>query len=117
VTQLFDVLDPATLAGLRDSVRRLGVLVPVAKDQHGNILDGHHRVQVADDLGVRYRVDVIQVADDEQADEIRRNLSGTSSYSRSSGSRPASGRFHSRRSPTARVQARRPSAGCSQLIH
>jgi ParB-like chromosome segregation protein Spo0J len=74
VTQLFDVLDPATLAGLRDSVRRLGVLVPVAKDQHGNILDGHHRVQVADDLGVRYRVDVIQVADDEQADEIRRTL-------------------------------------------
>jgi ParB-like chromosome segregation protein Spo0J len=73
-SQLFDALDPATLAGLRDSVQRLGVLVPVAKDQHGNMLDGHHRKQVADELGVKYRVDVIQVADEVQANEIRHTL-------------------------------------------
>jgi ParB-like chromosome segregation protein Spo0J len=73
-SQLFDVLDPATLAGLRDSVQRLGVLVPIAKDQDGNVLDGHHRVQVADELGVKYRIDVIQCADEQQRDEIRRTL-------------------------------------------
>lgn len=73
-TQLFAALDPSTLAGLRDSIKRLGVLVPVAKDQHGHILDGHHRVQVATELGVTYRVDVIQVSDEAQAEEIRRTL-------------------------------------------
>lgn len=73
-TQLFGALDPATLAGLRDSISRLGVLVPVAKDQHGNMLDGHHRKVIADELGVKYRVDVIQVADEQQADEIRHTL-------------------------------------------
>ncbi len=72
--QLFPVLDAATESALRFSIERFGVLVPVAKDQHGRTLDGYHRSRIADDLGVTYRVDVISVADDDEALEIARTL-------------------------------------------
>lgn len=72
--QLFPALDPAVEAALRASVQRWGVLVPVAKDQHGRILDGHHRSRIADELGVRYAVLVHHVADDEDAEAIARTL-------------------------------------------
>ncbi len=54
--QLFDPLPPAVEAALRASIDRFGVLVPVAKDQHGNITDGHHRVRIADELGIEYPI-------------------------------------------------------------
>lgn len=66
--QLFPALDSATEAALRASIRRFGVLVPVVRDQDGNLLDGHHRARIADDLGIKYRVDVVRVA---SADEGR----------------------------------------------
>jgi ParB-like chromosome segregation protein Spo0J len=72
--QLFDALPPSIEAALRTSIERFGVLVPVVKDQHGRIIDGHHRATVADKLGVTYRVDVIPVADDDQARELARTL-------------------------------------------
>jgi ParB-like chromosome segregation protein Spo0J len=72
--QLFPALDPATEAALRSSIERWGVLVPVAKDQHGNILDGHHRSRIADQLGVKYRVDIHVVSDADEAAEIARTL-------------------------------------------
>lgn len=72
--QLFDALPPHIEAALRESIVKFGVLVPVAKDQHGRILDGHHRSRLADELGVRYRVDVIVVEDDVHAAEIARTL-------------------------------------------
>lgn len=72
--QLFPELDGATEAALRASIERFGVLVPVAKTQHGEILDGYHRSRIADDLGVRYRVDVHTVADEMEAREIARTL-------------------------------------------
>lgn len=72
--QLFDTLDLATEAALRASVERFGVLVPVVKDQNGRVLDGHHRSRIADDLGVDYRVDVVQVANDAEAADIARTL-------------------------------------------
>ena len=72
--QLFDDLAPAVQAALRDSIDRWGVLVPVAKDQHGNILDGHQRARLADELGIRYPVNIIEVADEDEAREIARTL-------------------------------------------
>lgn len=72
--QLFDTLDPATEAALRSSIGRWGVLVPIVKDQHGNIIDGHHRSRIADELGVEFRVDVRDVADDDEAQAIARTL-------------------------------------------
>ena len=73
--QLFDALDAATESALRASIERFGVLVPVTRDQHGNILDGHHRARIADELGVGIADDVvIHVKDDDEAREIARTL-------------------------------------------
>lgn len=72
--QMFPALDAATEAALRESIRRFGVLVPVARDQHGRTLDGHHRSRIADELGVKFRVDVIRVENDDQAREIAATL-------------------------------------------
>jgi ParB-like chromosome segregation protein Spo0J len=71
---LFPALDSATEAALTESIKRFGVLVPVARDQHGRTLDGHHRSRIADDLGVKYRVDVIKVADAAEARDIAATL-------------------------------------------
>lgn len=70
MAQLFDPLPPDVHAALRDSVQRFGVIVPVVKDQDGNILDGHHRAAIADELGVEYRTVVRAVADQAEADAI-----------------------------------------------
>lgn len=71
---LFPALDAATEDALRESIKRFGVLVPVARDQHGRTLDGHHRARIADELGAKYRVDVIRVEDDDQARDIAATL-------------------------------------------
>jgi len=63
-------LDAKTEAALRASIDRFGVLVPVVKDQHGNILDGHQRARIADSLGIKYPVNIIEVADEDEAREI-----------------------------------------------
>jgi hypothetical protein len=54
--QLFPALDAATEAALRSSIQQFGVVYPVVKDEEGNIIDGHHRARIADDLGVDYPV-------------------------------------------------------------
>jgi site-specific DNA-methyltransferase (adenine-specific) len=71
---LFPALDAATEDALRESIKRFGVLVPVARDQHGRTLDGHHRARIADEVGAKYRVDVIRVEDDDQARDIAATL-------------------------------------------
>jgi site-specific DNA-methyltransferase (adenine-specific) len=72
--QLFDALSTPIEDALRASIRRFGVLVPVARDQHGRIIDGHHRVRLADEEGVNCPEVVITVADDDEAREIARTL-------------------------------------------
>ena len=67
---LFPTLEPATYAALKDSIEQFGVLVPVAKDQDGKLIDGFHRSKIAEELGVDFRVDVIKVDSEEQRDEI-----------------------------------------------
>ncbi len=72
--QLFPALDGAVESALRSSIERFGVLVPVVRDQHGNTIDGHHRARIADQVGVKYRVDVVSVSSDDEAREIARTL-------------------------------------------
>src|SRR5215831_17502692 len=48
--QLFDALEPDAYAALKASIREHGVLVPVEIDEHGVILDGHHRVRAWSEL-------------------------------------------------------------------
>jgi ParB-like chromosome segregation protein Spo0J len=51
----FQVMPPLTAdeyAALREDIASHGVLVPITVDQHGTIIDGHHRQQIASELGV-----------------------------------------------------------------
>lgn len=50
--QLFDDLDDKSYRSLKDSIKEKGVLVPVEYDETGEILDGHHRVKVCNELGI-----------------------------------------------------------------
>lgn len=72
--QEFPPLAPAVESALRSSIERFGVLVPVVKDQHGRIIDGHHRSRLAQELKVDYRVDRVEVANDEEARAMARTL-------------------------------------------
>lgn len=73
-TQIFPPLDAATEAALRESIQRFGVIVPVVKDQHGNILDGHNRVRIATELDLLIPQRVRTVADEDEAQEVARTL-------------------------------------------
>lgn len=46
---------------LKEDIRRNGVLVPVEYDEHGNILDGHHRVQACMELGITEWSSIVRV--------------------------------------------------------
>ena len=51
----FQVLPPLSAedyAALKADIAARGVLVPVEYDEEGNILDGHHRVQICGELGI-----------------------------------------------------------------
>lgn len=57
--QIMPVLDHATEDALKSSIDRYGVLLPVVVDLEGNILDGHHRVRIADELNRAYPITVV----------------------------------------------------------
>jgi ParB-like chromosome segregation protein Spo0J len=51
----FQVLPPLSAedyAALKSDIAARGVLVPVEYDEEGNVLDGHHRVQICGELGI-----------------------------------------------------------------
>jgi hypothetical protein len=52
LTNPLPALDDATDAALRESIGKYGVLVPILRDQNGDIFDGHHRHRIGTDLGV-----------------------------------------------------------------
>lgn len=70
-------LDKATEDALRSSVDQFGVLVPIAVDQYGNIIDGHNRKRIADEIGVECPVNRYEVSDRQHAPDIaiQRHLS------------------------------------------
>jgi N6-adenosine-specific RNA methylase IME4 len=52
-TDKYQILPPLSaeeFAALKEDIERNGVLVPVEYDEHGTILDGHHRVQAHTEL-------------------------------------------------------------------
>ena len=53
--QLFNPLSAEEYAALEADIAKRGVLVAVEQDQQGNILDGHHRVEIAAKLGKKYK--------------------------------------------------------------
>ncbi|MGK0722604.1 ParB N-terminal domain-containing protein [Leucobacter sp. W1478] len=52
---------------LRADVKARGIVTPVMVDQRGRVLDGHHRLKVARDLGIVCPVIVHPVTDDAEA--------------------------------------------------
>lgn len=70
--QVMPPLADDELTALRADIAERGVLVPIVRDQHGNLLDGHHRAQIANELGITYRVDTVRVADEQDARSIAR---------------------------------------------
>ncbi len=51
--QLLPALTPDEYDALRDSINVKGVLIPIEFDEEGNILDGYHRVQACNELGIK----------------------------------------------------------------
>lgn len=57
-------------SALRDHIAEHGILHPVVIDQHGRIIDGHHRTRIARELGIDRPTVVREVADDDEAMDI-----------------------------------------------
>lgn len=69
-TQLLPKLKPAEFEALKESIRRDGVIVPIVVRSNGDMIDGHHRRAIAEDLGVDCPTKVVDI-DDETADRWR----------------------------------------------
>ena len=65
--QVMPALSDDEFQALKADIAERGVLVPVMRDQHGHIIDGHHRQQIADELGIDCPVEVRHIADDDEA--------------------------------------------------
>ena len=50
--QLLPALSETEYAALRESIAEHGIRVPIEVDEDGNILDGHHRAAIAEELGI-----------------------------------------------------------------
>ncbi len=52
--QLLDPLSPEDFANLESDISERGILVAVEFDEDGNVLDGHHRLAIAEKHGLTY---------------------------------------------------------------
>lgn len=52
--RLLGKLRPEEYAALKTDIEKRGVMVSVEVDEDGEILDGHHRVEIADELSLPY---------------------------------------------------------------
>ena len=50
--QLLPPLSQDEYESLKTSIAKYGVLVPVEVDESGNVLDGHHRIEICNELGL-----------------------------------------------------------------
>ncbi len=64
-------------AALRDDIAARGILVPVVADQHGRLIDGHHRRQAALELGVHCPTEIRHVQSDDEALDLAVTLNAT----------------------------------------
>jgi hypothetical protein len=72
--QLLPPLTDDEYAALKADIQTNGVLVPVIVDQHGAIIDGHHRAKIAAELGVPCERKVREFASDEERYEFALGL-------------------------------------------
>ena len=55
--------DPPNLAGMRESIRRDGIKVPLLITSDGLLLDGHRRLSIAKEIGLK-KVPVVELPGD-----------------------------------------------------
>jgi ParB-like chromosome segregation protein Spo0J len=73
--QVLPALDPVALSALREDIIQHGIQVPIVSTESGQIVDGHHRAQIADELGIDCPAVTVKL-DDREATEaaLRLNL-------------------------------------------
>jgi len=59
--QLLPPLTKEEYEALKADIAKRGVLVPVEYDEEGNILDGHHRVQICNELGIKEWPSIVRI--------------------------------------------------------
>jgi excisionase family DNA binding protein len=67
--QYMPPLSEAERAALTESIATFGVLQAVITDEDGTVLDGHHRAEIADELGIEYPTVTLPGLTDEQTIE------------------------------------------------
>lgn len=73
--QVMPDLSPDDYAELKTDIQKRGVMVPVEYDEQGNILDGHHRIRICNELGIKDWPRVVRVGmTEEQKREHARKL-------------------------------------------
>lgn len=53
VYQVMPNLTAEEYAELKSDIEKRGVMVPIEFDENGNVLDGHHRLQICNELGIK----------------------------------------------------------------
>lgn len=72
--QVMPNLSADEYAELREDIKRRGVMVPIEFDENGVILDGHHRLQICEELGIKDYPRVIRagMTDEEKRTHARK---------------------------------------------
>lgn len=70
--QILPPLSASESAALRDDIVKRGVQVPIEMDDHGEVLDGYHRLEICKELGITDYPTIIRVGmdDDEKLEHI-----------------------------------------------
>lgn len=72
--QLLPPLTEDEYEALKLNIKEHGILVPIEVDEEGNILDGHHRWQIADELGIDCPTNVRPGLTEAEKRSLSRNL-------------------------------------------
>lgn len=70
---IFQVMPNLTVEeydALRADITDRGVLVPIVRDEHGRIVDGHHRATIAAELGIDCQVEIVSGKTDDELREL-----------------------------------------------
>ena len=72
--QLLPDLSTDEYDALKEDIAEHGILVPVEQDDEGQILDGHHRKRIADELGITEVPSVVRtgLTEDQKRDHVLR---------------------------------------------
>ena len=54
-------------AALKEDIRVNGLTYPIQVDENGNIIDGHHRKQICDELGIEPGYETVAAGLDDEA--------------------------------------------------